>query len=131
MPQVAPVTAAVFLGSIGDPTAYDTQQQVLKVAGLSLVESLSGTRSGEVHISKRGRPVLRRSSYMLALRMIHAGRDVQGAVRRNGRAERRAEDPGRGRGGQEGPGAHVRRGPGRTPQDARAAERTTERRSVI
>src|SRR5690606_12403719 len=45
VPEVAPVTAAVFLGSIGDPKAYETKQQVFKVAGLSLVESSSGTRA--------------------------------------------------------------------------------------
>lgn len=73
VPEVAPVTAAVFLGSIGDPKAYETKQQVLKVAGLSLVESSSGTRAGEVHISKRGRPLLRRNAYMLALRLVQEG----------------------------------------------------------
>lgn len=64
VPEVAPVTAAVFLGSIGDPKTYQTKQQVLKVAGLSLIERSSGTRSGELHISKRGRPILRRSAYI-------------------------------------------------------------------
>jgi len=73
VPGVAPVTAAVFLGSIGDPKAYETKEQVLKVAGLSLIESSSGTRAGEVHISKRGRPLLRRHAYMLALRLVQEG----------------------------------------------------------
>lgn len=70
VPEVAPATAAVFLGSVGDPKAYETKQQIFKVAGLSLVESSSGKRAGQVHISKRGRPVLRRSMYMLALRLV-------------------------------------------------------------
>jgi hypothetical protein len=35
---VQPVTAATFLGSIGDPRAYESSAQVLKLAGLSLVE---------------------------------------------------------------------------------------------
>jgi transposase len=73
VPEVAPVTAAVFLGSIGDPTTYETKQQVFKVAGLSLVESSSGARVGDVHISKRGRPILRRNAYMLALRLVQQG----------------------------------------------------------
>ena len=37
---MAPVTAAVFLGSIGDPAAYDSSKQVLRVAGLTLVEAV-------------------------------------------------------------------------------------------
>lgn len=43
MPDVAPVTAAVILGSLGDPKAYDSSRQVLALAGLSLVERSSGS----------------------------------------------------------------------------------------
>jgi transposase len=46
IPLVAPVTAAVFLGSIGDPQAYSSAREVLKVAGLSLVERSSPGRAG-------------------------------------------------------------------------------------
>lgn len=70
IPKVAPVTIAAFLGSIGDPRAYDSNRQVLKVAGLSLVEHSSGIRKGTHRISKRGRPLLRQAAYMLAIRHI-------------------------------------------------------------
>jgi len=73
VPEVAPVTAAVFLGSIGDPKAYENERQVLKVAGLGLVEASSGTMKSNVRISKRGRPALRRHLYMLALRSVQTG----------------------------------------------------------
>lgn len=73
VPNVAPVTAAVFLGSIGDPRAYESVKQVLKLAGLSLVEKSSGTSKGKEHISKRGRPVLRRYAYILAVRNVTKG----------------------------------------------------------
>lgn len=46
IPGVAPVAAAVFLGSLGDPQAYHSSRQVLKLAGLSVVEHSSGTRRG-------------------------------------------------------------------------------------
>ena len=52
--------AAVFLGSLGDPQAYESSRQVLKLAGLSLVEHSSGTHTGAVRISRSGRPLLRR-----------------------------------------------------------------------
>jgi len=70
IPGVAPVTAAVFLGSIGDPQAYDSSKQVLRVAGLSLVERSSGLLKGQKRISKRGRPVLRRHAYIFAVRSV-------------------------------------------------------------
>jgi len=37
IPKLGPVTAAVFLGAIGDPRAYEAGRQILRVAGLSLV----------------------------------------------------------------------------------------------
>jgi transposase len=70
VPKVAPLTAAVFLGSIGDPQAYEADEQILKVAGLSLVERSSGILRGTKRISKRGRPLLRAAAYMFAVRSI-------------------------------------------------------------
>src|SRR5690606_22202544 len=46
IPGVAPVTAAVFLGSIGDPAAYDSPTQGLRLAGRSLAHRPSGTPKG-------------------------------------------------------------------------------------
>ncbi|MBK6423700.1 MAG: IS110 family transposase [Gemmatimonadetes bacterium] len=51
IPKVAPVTAAVFLGSIGDPRAYESSGQILRVAGLSLIERSSGILRGTKRIS--------------------------------------------------------------------------------
>ncbi|HEX6533041.1 MAG TPA: IS110 family transposase [Gemmatimonadaceae bacterium] len=73
IPQVAPVSAAVFLGSIGDPKAYDSARQILALAGLTLVERSSGIRTGEKRISKRGRPVLRKHAHMFAVRSVQRG----------------------------------------------------------
>jgi transposase len=73
IPRVAPVTAAVFLGSIGDPRAYESGEQILRVAGLSLVECSSGIHRGAKRISKRGRPLLRQAAFMFAVRSITKG----------------------------------------------------------
>jgi len=73
IPGVAPVTAAVFLGSIGDPQAYESSKQVLRVAGLTLVERSSGMLKGQKRISKRGRPVFRRHAYIFAVRSVRQG----------------------------------------------------------
>jgi transposase len=70
IPGVAEVTAATFLGCVGDVRVYESSKQILRLAGLSLVEASSGTRKGRERISKRGRPVLRRYAYLLALRCV-------------------------------------------------------------
>ena len=88
VPGVAPVTAAAFLGSIGDPQAYASNKQVLKLAGLSLVEKSSGVTQGKQRISKRGRPVLRRYAFILAVRSVLKGglyrSDYDALLTRNG-----------------------------------------------
>jgi transposase len=88
IPLVAPVTAAIFLGSIGDPQVYHSAQEALSVAGLTLVERSSGIRTGHKRISKRGRPMLRAAAYMLAVRSIKTGglfrAEYEGLIARNG-----------------------------------------------
>jgi transposase len=88
IPLVAPVTAGIFLGSIGDPQVYASAQEVLSVAGLTLVERSSGIRHGQKRISKRGRPILRAAAYMLAVRSIKTGglfrAEYEGLIARNG-----------------------------------------------
>jgi transposase len=73
IPKIGAVTAAVFLGSIGDPRAYEAGAQILRVAGLTLVERSSGVLRGTKHISKRGRPLLRAAAYLFAVRSITQG----------------------------------------------------------
>ncbi len=89
IPFVAPVSAAVFLGSIGDPQAYDSSRQILALAGLTLVERSSGIRTGEKRISKRGRPVLRKHAHMFAVRSVLRGgiyrEEYERLLARNGR----------------------------------------------
>lgn len=70
IPGVAPVSAAIFLGSIGDPQAYQSSRQILRLAGMNLVEDSSGIRQGHAHLSKSGRPLLRRQAFMLGLRAV-------------------------------------------------------------
>jgi len=72
IPWVAPVTAATFLGCVGNPKAYTSSAQILKLAGLSLVERSSGVTQGRRRLSKQGKPVLRRHAFMFALRSVRA-----------------------------------------------------------
>lgn len=73
IPGVAAVSAAVFLGCIGDVQAYNSARQILNLAGLSLVESSSGMKHGNERISKAGRPLLRRHAFLLGMRSIRTG----------------------------------------------------------
>ncbi len=88
IPGVAPVSAAIFLGSIGDPKAYQSSRQILALAGLTLVEDSSGTRVGSVRISKEGRPLMRRLAFMLGLAAIRKNgiyrKEFEGLVSRMG-----------------------------------------------
>lgn len=94
IPLLGIVSAATFLGFIGDPAAYEAHQQILKVAGLSLVERSSGVMRGTKRISKRGRPLLRKTAYMFAVRSIGTGglyrAEYEALVARNGGRKRKA-----------------------------------------
>lgn len=88
IPGVAPVTAAIFLGSVGDVTAYTSVREVIRLAGLTLTENSSGTRVGRPRGSRFGRPLLRKNAFLLGVRMIKKGAPYQAQfaalVRRNG-----------------------------------------------
>lgn len=55
---------------LGDPLQYTSAESLLKAMGLNLVEYSSGQFKGQVHISKRGNPLIRRYLYMAGLRLI-------------------------------------------------------------
>jgi len=88
IPKLGPVTAAIFLGAVGDPHAYESGEQILRVAGLSLIERSSGILHGTKRLSKRGRPLLRAAAYMFAVRSITTGglfrREYDALMARNG-----------------------------------------------
>lgn len=70
IPGVGVVTAASFLGEIGEPTQYTDWRQIQKLAGLNLVENSSGQYQGRRTLSKRGRGSLRALLYRAALTMV-------------------------------------------------------------
>jgi transposase len=88
IPGVQAVTAATFIGAVGDVQAYESSRQILRMAGLSLVEASSGVHKGRERLSKRGRPVLRRHAFLFALRCVREGglfkAEFDAMVQRNG-----------------------------------------------
>lgn len=94
IPFVSTRVAATFLGAIGDVQAYASVNQVLRLAGLNLITRESGILVGTHHISKRGRPEIRRAAYLTALGLVHEGglfRDqYEQALKRNGGKKKKA-----------------------------------------
>ncbi len=70
---VGAVTAAGLIGEAGDFNKFRTLSEIMKLAGLDLYEISSGKHQGRRHISKRGRPLLRKLLYYAALNMIRKG----------------------------------------------------------
>ena len=69
IPGIGIVTAASFLGEIGDPMRFTTPRQISKMAGYNLVEDSSGKSKSGTVISKRGRKSLRSILYQMAMTM--------------------------------------------------------------
>ena len=59
-----------IIAETGDLNNYDHAKQVLKMSGLSLKETSSGQKKGKKHISKRGRPILRRNLKQIGIALV-------------------------------------------------------------
>ena len=67
IPGVGPIIAAGFLGEVGDISNYSNSKEIIKLAGLNLVEISSGIKKGRKKISKRGNSFLRLTLYQCAV----------------------------------------------------------------
>jgi transposase len=77
IPGVGKITLAILLGEAGDLRRYQKAEELIKLAGLNLFEISSGSHQGRRHLSKRGRPLLRKCLFFAALRTVK----TQGAFR--------------------------------------------------
>jgi len=64
------VTAASFIGEVGDPLRFESDRQISKYAGYNLTEDSSGKNKSGTCISKRGRKQLRSILYKMAFTMV-------------------------------------------------------------
>jgi transposase len=63
-------TASTIVAELGDIRKYKSPSQIIKMAGLALIEQSSGKHKGETTISKRGRAELRTTLYMAIVSML-------------------------------------------------------------
>ena len=71
------VSAAMFVGEIGDINRFDSYEQIRRYAGLNLVENSSGSHKGKTTISKRGRSLLRSILYRMAFTMVSKNEEIK------------------------------------------------------
>ena len=67
------VTVAGIIGEVGDFRIYSSQGAIIKMGGLNIYEISSGKHRGERHISKRGRPLMRKILFFAALNVVKPG----------------------------------------------------------
>ena len=77
IPGIGVVTAASFLGEIGDPMRFDHPRQICKMAGYNLIENSSGKNKSRTVISKRGRKNLRSILYQMAMTMVAVNHEMK------------------------------------------------------
>lgn len=70
IPGIGIITAAGFLGEIGDPLRFKHPRQISRMAGYNLIEDSSGQNKSGTCISKRGRKNLRNVLYQMARTMV-------------------------------------------------------------
>ena len=67
---IGKVTVAGFFAEVGDLSAYESPEQIIKLAGLNLKLATSGKWKGQTVITKRGRPKLRSLLYKVILVLV-------------------------------------------------------------
>ncbi|MBD2848679.1 IS110 family transposase, partial [Paenibacillus sp. IB182496] len=70
IPGIGILTVAGFLAEVGDLNTYDHGQQIIRLAGLNLMENSSGIRKGQTGITKRGRSRLRALLFRAIMPMV-------------------------------------------------------------
>lgn len=71
------VSAATFVGEVGDINRFNSYEQIRRYAGLNLVENSSGKHKGKTTISKRGRSLLRSMLYRMAFTMVNKNKELK------------------------------------------------------
>jgi transposase len=70
IPGIGAVSAAVFLGELGDPTHFHNARQIVKYAGYDPQESDSGSWVSRKFISKKGRWLMRKCLFFMSMRVV-------------------------------------------------------------
>jgi transposase len=77
IPGIGPLSAAVFLGELGNPSYFQSARQIVKYAGYDPQESDSGYRVSRKFISKKGRWLLRKHLFLMSMRVVVLSRYFQ------------------------------------------------------
>jgi transposase len=70
IPGVGPLSAAVYLGELGDPVNFQNARQIVKYAGYDPQESDSGSWMSRKFISKKGRWLMRKYLFFMSMRVV-------------------------------------------------------------
>jgi transposase len=70
IPGIGPISAAIFLGELGNPAYFRNARQIIKYAGYDPQEKDSGQRVGRKRISKKGRWLLRKTLFFMSMRVV-------------------------------------------------------------
>jgi transposase len=79
---IGKIIAAGLIGEVGDFRRFHTLSEITKHAGLDLFEISSGKRKGRKHISKRGRPLLRKLLFFASINTVRRGGVMEGDYQR-------------------------------------------------
>jgi transposase len=70
IPGIGPLSAAVFLGELGDPAYFHNARQIVKYAGYDPQERDSGSWVSRKFISKKGRWLMRKYLFYMSMRVV-------------------------------------------------------------
>lgn len=93
IPGVGPLSAAVFLGELGNPAYFHNARQIVKYAGYDPQERDSGSRVSRKFISKKGRWLMRKYLFFMSMRVVVLSKYFQDYYQRKLETKNRVSSP--------------------------------------
>ncbi len=85
--RINDITLATLFSEAGDLSCFSHGNQLLRLAGLHLSENSSGTYRGQVKITKRGRPGLRKLLFLAVFHMVSVNPEFKALHQHNKRVK--------------------------------------------
>ena len=77
IPRIGIISAASFIGEIGNPKKFSNPQQIIRLVGYNLVEDSSGKHKSKTMISKCRRKILRTMLYKISLIVVCKNQEIK------------------------------------------------------
>lgn len=86
VPGIGPISARVLANELGDMSQFSNERQLFSYLGLTPTEHSSGEHVRQGHITRQGKPILRKILTQVAWKAIYLDDSLRKVHERSGRS---------------------------------------------